>query len=72
MGVTVQVGRRVSLWRCRTHKVDRMVAASSRWRMKSPSKGPGVGMERELMTRPHCQKGGGCKVTWRPQGSRWF
>lgn len=34
--------------------------------VESPSKGAGVGVERELVTGAHCQKGCCCRVTWRP------
>lgn len=34
--------------------------------IKSPSKGAGGGVERQLVREPHCQKGSGCRVTWRP------
>lgn len=33
--------------------------------MRSLNKGARVGVERELVTGPHRQKGGGCRVAWR-------
>lgn len=47
------------------NRADKVVASSWRWRMRSLNKGARVGVERELVTGPHRQKGGGCRVAWR-------
>lgn len=62
------MGERVSLWKCGAPKQgSRVLAESPGWRADEVwERGGGVGVETEVVTEPHCQEGGSCRVTRRP------